>query len=86
MDATVEKIRQKTVWKEEEVQTVYGNVVGVGSTPYDVNLVIGLIDGATSEQVNAKPLIKVVLSPELAANVATLLNVVVESFVAGNGP
>jgi hypothetical protein len=86
VDATVEKIRQNTVWKEGEVQIVYGNVVGVGSTPYDVNFLIGQIDGATADQVNARPLLKVILSPELAANLATLLNVVMEAYVAGNGP
>jgi len=86
VEATVDKIRQKTVWNEVEAQTVYGNVVGVGSTPYDINIVIGQIEGATAEQVNAKPLVKVILSAELAANLATLLGVILEGYVSGNGP
>jgi hypothetical protein len=86
VEATVDKIRQKTVWREIDAPTIYANVVGVGSTPYDVNFILGEIDGATAEQVNAKPLLKVILSPELAANLATLLNVVMESYVSGNGP
>jgi hypothetical protein len=86
VDATVDKIRQKTAWKEMEVPTIYGNVIGVGSTPYDLNILIGEIEGATAEQVNAKPLLRVVLSPELAANLATLLGVILEGYVSGNGP
>jgi len=86
VEATVDKIRQKTVWKEVDAPTIYGNVIGVGSTPYDINFVIGEIEGATSEQVNAKPLLKVILSPELAANLASLLNVIMEGYVSGNGP
>jgi hypothetical protein len=86
VDATVEKIRQKTVWKEVEVQTVYGNVIGIGSSPYDINFIVGEIEGATSDEVNARPLIKIILAPELAANLATLLGVVMEGYVSGNGP
>jgi hypothetical protein len=86
VDATVEKIRQNTVWKEVEVPTIYGNVIGVGSTPYDINIVIGEIEGATAAQVNAKPLVRLTLSPELTANLATLLAVVLDGYVSGNGP
>lgn len=86
MDATVDRIRQKTVWKEIDTPALYGNVIGVGSTPYDISIVIGELEGATSEQVNAKPLLKLILAPELAANLATLLTVVMEGYVSGNGP
>lgn len=86
MDNSEKKTRPKTVWKAVDVPNIYANVVGVGSTPYDVNIVLGEIDTATPEEITANPRLKLTLSPELAANVHTLLGLILDGYVKGNGP
>jgi hypothetical protein len=76
---------QKQRWKEQEYPTVYSNLMGFGMTPFDINLIFGEVDSATTTEVVGIPRVKLILTPEQAANLYKMLGVAVQAFVANNG-
>lgn len=78
---------QTTIWTDgSNPPTFYANVIGVGSTPYDVTLLLGEMQNATETQITATPRAKIILTPELAANLGRLLDAIVLAYIDGNGP
>jgi hypothetical protein len=86
-----EKIRPKlpsgqvVKWKETDCPTFYSNVIGFTLSPFDITLSFGEIGASTLEELNAIPRVKVIVSPEQAANLTKLLTVALSAYVEGNG-
>ena len=59
--------------------------MGFGMTPFDIALMFGLIGDSTPTEVTGIPLVKVILSPEQAANLFKLLSVAISTFAESNG-
>jgi hypothetical protein len=72
-------------WKEGEVPTIYANMMGIGMTPFDVNIVFGEVLEADEKFLIGVPKIKVLLAPEQAVNLMKLLSVAVDAYVKANG-
>ena len=72
-------------WKEQDYPTVYANLMGFGMSPFDIALVFGEIGDSTVSEVTGIPKVKVLLSPEQAANLAKLLGVAIATYVQNNG-
>jgi hypothetical protein len=77
---------QTTKWREAEVPSLYSNIMGFTMTPNEISLLFGEIESATPEEITGKPLMKVMLSPEQAHNLATFLGLAVARYVEENGP
>ena len=73
-------------WKEIDYPSVYANVMGFGMSPFDIALIFGEIGDSTPSQVLATPKVKLLLSPEQAANLMKLLGVALSAYVQNNGP
>ncbi len=73
-------------WKEQDHPTVYANLMGFGMTPFDITLVFGEIGDSTPTEVTGIPRVKLLLSPEQASNLKTLLEVGLKNFTETNGP
>ncbi|MGP8258784.1 MAG: DUF3467 domain-containing protein [Acidobacteriaceae bacterium] len=73
-------------FKDIEHPTVYSNIIGIGSTPYDIALMFGEVTSSTDTTVEGTPRVKVLLSPEQASNLAMMIKTVLENFVENNGP
>lgn len=73
-------------WKEQEHPTVYSNMIGIGMTPFDINLIFGEVVDSDKETVTGSPRVKILLSPEQAANLQKLLSVTMDAYTKANGP
>lgn len=76
---------QTVKWKDQEHPTVYANLMGFGMTPFDLSIIFGEVGDATPEHVTGIPRVKVLLTPEQASNLATLLGVALSTYVTNNG-
>jgi hypothetical protein len=76
---------KNVVWKEIEYPTVYSNLIGFVMTPFDISLVLGEVGDSNEFQVTGIPRVKVVLSPEQAANLEKLLNLALQNYTKNNG-
>ncbi len=76
---------QTTKWREAEIPSLYSNLMAFSMTPNDISLLFGEIESATPTEITGKPLMKVVLSPEQAHNLAKFLTLAVERYVQDNG-
>lgn len=72
-------------WKEMEYPTVYANLMAFGMTPFDISLVFGEVGDTTPEEVTGIPRVKIILTPEQAANLVKILTVGLHAYVEGNG-
>jgi hypothetical protein len=72
---------QVVKWKDQEAPHVYANIIGFSMSGFDIHLIFGEIGESTGSEVTAIPKVKVLLSPEQAANTMKLLGVAVENFV-----
>jgi Protein of unknown function (DUF3467) len=77
---------QVVQWKEKEHPTVYANIMGFSLSPFDIGILFGELGESTPTLVNGIPNVKVVVSPEQAANLAKLLNVAIAAYVENYGP
>ena len=73
-------------WKELEHPTVYSNMIGVGMTPFDINLIFGEVVESDGNTVTGAPRVKILLSPEQVANLQKLLSVTMNAYTKANGP
>lgn len=89
---TTEKLQPKLPsgqvmkWKEQDYPTIYVNMMGLGMTSFDIALVFGEIGDASPTEVTGIPKVKLLLSPEQASNLKSLLEVTLKNFVENNGP
>ena len=72
-------------WAEGEMVSHYANIMALSMTPFDISVIFGQIGTATVSEVEAAAKVKVILSPEQAANLMKLLMVAVAKYTAGNG-
>lgn len=72
-------------WKEVEYPSVYANIMGFTMSPFDIALILGEIGESTPTEVSATPRVKLLLSPEQAANLMKLLSVALTTYVQNNG-
>ena len=77
--------KQVNKFKEIEYPTVYSNMMGIGMTPFDIAIVFGEVDHATTDEVLAIPRVKVLLAPEQAANLLQMLGAALTKFSENNG-
>ena len=86
----MEKIKntpqQRRHFKDIEYPTVYCNMMGIGATAFDIAIIFGETDKATKDEVVGIPRVKVLLSPEQAANLVTMVQTVLAEYVKDNGP
>jgi hypothetical protein len=78
-------VSQTISWKPVDYPTVYSNLLAVGITPFDVSLVFGDVEEATTTDVLGVPRVKVILAPEQAANVLKMLTTALTQYIATNG-
>ena len=81
---------QKTVkriakWKEVDFPAIYSNMMGIGMTPFDINIIFGEMAESDENTITGRPLIKLLLAPEQAANLMKLLSVALDAFARTNG-
>lgn len=72
-------------WKEGQYPTIYANMMGIGMTPFDINVMFGEVTDSDDNSVTGTPKVKILLAPEQAANLMKLLSVAVDSFATTNG-
>jgi hypothetical protein len=72
-------------WATQEFPSVYANVMGFGMSPFDISLVFGELGEANPTSVTGIPRVKVLLSPEQAANLMKLLALAIESYTETHG-
>ena len=77
---------QTIEWLKDQHPSVYSNIMAVGITPFDLSIVFGEVAGANPASVMAKPLVKVLISPEQASILMQILQQSLRTFVEGNGP
>lgn len=81
----VKAIKRVAKWKEVEVQTVYANMMGIGMTPFDINIIFGEVAETDADSLTGVPKIKILLAPEQALNLIKLLSFAVDAYVKSNG-
>jgi hypothetical protein len=72
-------------WKEQDFPSVYVNIMGFLLTPFDIGLLLGEVGESTATEVTGIPKVKVLLTPEQAANLMKLLSVALKTYVSNNG-
>ena len=72
-------------FKEIEYPSIYSNFMGIAATPFDVGIIFGEVVASEGNEVVPNPRVKVLLAPEQAANLAKLLNSVLDQYVKNNG-
>jgi hypothetical protein len=80
------EIKRIMKWKEQESPTVYSNMIGIGMTPFDINLIFGEVVESDGNTVTGVPRVKILLTPEQALNLQKLLSVTVDAYIKSNGP
>lgn len=66
--------------------TVYSNFMGVGATQFDIAIIFAEVTGMDGPQALATPRVKVLLSPEQAANLIRMVGETLQVYVKHNGP
>lgn len=79
------QVAQKIEWQEEQFPSVYANVAAIGITPFDISILCGEVASASPSAVLAKPLVKIVLSPEQASLVMQMLQQALKKFCEASG-
>jgi hypothetical protein len=77
---------QAIEWLTDQHSSVYSNISAVGVTPFDLSIIFGEVASATQAAVRARPLVKVLVSPEQASILVQVLQQSLKTFVDGNGP
>jgi hypothetical protein len=78
-------VKRIAKWKEVEFPAVYANMMGIGMTPFDVNIIFGEVLESDEKSLTGRPLVKVLISPEQAGNLIKLLSIALDSFTKTNG-
>jgi hypothetical protein len=73
-------------WKDVEYPTVYANMMGIGMTPFDINIIFGEVLEGDENSITGLPKTKILLSPEQAANLIKLVSIALDAYVKVNGP
>jgi hypothetical protein len=76
---------QVVKWKDSDHPSVYANIIGFSLTPFDLSFIFGEIGESTPSELTGIPRVKVIVSPEQAANLMKLLGVALNTYVSGNG-
>jgi hypothetical protein len=79
------QVVQKIEWKDEQIPSIYANVMAVGITPFDISILLGEVESASESVVKAKPRVKVIVSPEQASLLMQTIAQGLGKFVEGNG-
>ncbi len=81
-----EPVKTRTAkWKDVEYPALYANMMGIGMTPFDINIILGEVTGSDETSVTGTPKIKILLAPEQAVNLMKLLSIAVDSYAKSNG-
>jgi hypothetical protein len=78
-------VKRIAKWKEIDFPAIYANMMGIGMTPFDINLIFGEVLESDEKSLTGRPLVKVLLAPEQAANLVKLLSIALESYGTTNG-
>lgn len=73
-------------WLEVEHPSIYANMLGIGMTAFDVNVIFGELIKAEESSVTGTPKVKIIFSPEQAQNLIKLLTIAVNAYAKANGP
>jgi len=77
---------QRIEWKEEQIPSIYANVMAVGITPFDISILLGEVESASTSVVKARPKVKIIVSPEQASLLMQTIAQGLAKFQEGNGP
>lgn len=78
-------VKRIAKWKEIEFPAIYANMMGIGMTSFDINLIFGEVLESDEKTLTGRPLVKVLLAPEQAANLVKLLSIALESYATTHG-
>jgi hypothetical protein len=79
------QVLQKIEWNDEQIPSVYANVMAVGITPFDISILLGEVESASASIVKAKPRVKVIVSPEQASLLMQTIGQALAKFIEGSG-
>lgn len=79
------QVVQRIEWKDEQIPSIYANVMAIGITPFDISILLGEVEGASESVVKAKPKVKVIVAPEQASVLMQMIAQGLKTFVDGNG-
>jgi Protein of unknown function (DUF3467) len=71
---------QKQTWKDAECPSYYSNIMQLGLTPFDISVVFGEVNAATSAEVTCTPKAKIILAPEEVANLMQMLAAALQAY------
>ena len=77
--------KRLAVWEERDYPTVYANMMGIGMTPFDINLILGEVTKSDDTTLTGTPKVKVLMTPEQAQNLIKLLGIAVTAYEKANG-
>lgn len=86
MESAIKLGTQKSRFKDVEYPTIYCNMMGIGATAYDITLILGEVESATKDEVVGIPKMKLLLAPEQAQNLLTMVKAVLDQYIKHNGP
>lgn len=78
-------VKRIAKWKDVEFPAVYANMMGIGMTPFDINVIFGEVLESDEETLTGRPLVKVLLAPEQAANLVKLVSIALEAYATAHG-
>jgi hypothetical protein len=76
---------QKLEWQQGQYPSVYSNIASVSFSPFDISILYGEVDTATLDTISAKPLTKLVVSPEQASILVQMLTQALQKYTETNG-
>jgi hypothetical protein len=76
---------QTVKWKDDGTHSVYANIIGFSMSSFDISLLFGEIQEATTAEVAANLKTKVIISPEQVSNLIKLLGIALQAYIESNG-
>lgn len=76
---------QTIKWLEADLITQYANIMALSMTAFDISVTFGQIGNTSATDVEAAAKVKIMLSPEQAANLVKLLTIALTKYTARNG-
>jgi len=76
---------QTIKWNTENTPTVYANILAFGMSPFDISLMFGELGDSDGTNVTAHGRVKILLSPEQAANLIKLATAALNVYTKTNG-
>jgi hypothetical protein len=77
---------QVVQWNNDHLVSHYSNLMALSMSAFDISIIFGELGQASPETVEGIAKAKIILCPEQALNLMTLLSIAVQKFTEGNGP